>query len=206
MRYLIFILTLIIIAHAGDSLTERESYIIAEMNLVRSNPGAYAEKYIAPLLKRFDGDTLTYLKGTRVITKEGISAVLECIAYLRAQPSVNPLEPSKGLSSGADDHVKDQAISGMVSHSGSDGSRAKDRVDRYGKWHKVISENINYGLSDPREIIITMLIDDGVKSRGHRNTILSPRYSKTGVACGYHPKYKVSCVITYAGQYIEKVR
>ncbi len=184
-------------------LTETEKSIIDEMNIVRANPGSYAEKHLVPLLNQFEGKILIKQDGTRLRTIEGASAVKECIESLSNQSPVSPLQASKGMSLGARDHVKDQALNGDTGHKGRNGSMPADRVNKYGKWGMCVAENIHYGMKDPKEIIISLLIDDGVKSRGHRNTILSPKYTLTGVSFGEHLKYHNMCVITYAGAYSE---
>ncbi|MBW4490944.1 MAG: hypothetical protein KME12_24530 [Trichocoleus desertorum ATA4-8-CV12] len=51
--------------------------------------------------------------------------------------------------------------------------------------------------------VIQLLIDDGVKDRGHRKSILKPDYRMTGVACGSHAAYTTMCVMEYATEYKE---
>jgi len=197
-------LILFIVSYASaDTISSFEIRVIEEMNKVRDNPKAYAEKHIAPLLNKFKGDTLYYTDKLVVITKEGISAVRECVEVLKVQEPSKPLTLSKGLSLGANDHIKDQNRTGRTGHLGSDSSRVGDRVSRYGKWRTVVSENIQYGIPDPVNIIVTFLIDDGFESRGHRRVILSKDYHYTGVAFGPHPVYQRMCVVTYACKYEE---
>jgi uncharacterized protein YkwD len=58
-------------------------------------------------------------------------------------------------------------------------------------------ENIDYGSRNPRNVVLSLLIDDGVASRGHRDNILREDISLAGVASGYHRTYGVMCVIDY---------
>ena len=44
-----------------------------------------------------------------------------------------------------------------------------------------------------------MLIDDGVKSRGHRMNMFGSNYKKIGVACAEHKGYQHCCVIDFFG-------
>jgi len=53
-------------------------------------------------------------------------------------------------------------------------------------------------------VISNLVIDDGVRNRGHRKCIFDKRFNFTGVACGPHLKYKNMCTIEYAGKYEEK--
>jgi hypothetical protein len=200
-KMLIIVIISLALNAKADVITRFQVDIILEMNLVRSNPGLYAERYLVPLLEKFHGDTFTYGGGINVITEEGVEVVKECIRQLKRSSSAPELILSRGMSRGANDHVKDQSSSGEEGHRGSDNSKVVDRIDRYGKWGSAAGENISYGLRTPRDIIISLLIDDGVYSRGHRKTILAQRYLIAGVAFGSHPEYKTMCVLTYAKEY-----
>lgn len=181
-----------------------EEEIVIEMNLARANPALYAEMYIAPMISRFNGDTLTYFSGLRTVTKEGVTAARECIEVMKnVQPSQS-LEYSIGLSLGALDHARDLKDNNKTGHKGTDSSYAPDRVKRYGTCGTVVAENIQYGLYSARDIVVGLLIDDGVKSRGHRTIILSPRFAYTGIAFWTHPEYKFVCVITYSDNFVRK--
>ena len=187
--------------HSDVQILER--CIIQEMNLVRLNPGKYANLYILPMLEQFDGDILLHSNGTRIRTIEGITAVQECANALESHRGSHPLSFSIGMTKGARDHLNDQSNNGGIGHRGSDGSSPGERVNRFGHWGITVAENISYGYKAPRDIVISLLVDDGVKNRGHRKTILSDEYSVTGVAFGSHPQYQTMCVITYAGYYTE---
>ena len=126
-------------------LSNLEFNVIREMNKVRTDPAGYSSKYIEPLLDKFDGKILLRPDGSRIKTSEGKRAVRECVRELRKLKPVQPLIPSKGMSYGANDHVKDQSKTGATGHEGSDGSSSAIRVNRYGKWDKIVGENIDYG-------------------------------------------------------------
>ena len=96
-------------------------------------------------------------------------------------------------------YVKDQSKTGHTGHQGSDHSTMRDRIERYGTWEKRIAENIAYGGNTAQQIVIYLLIDDGVRDRGHRKNFLNPDFNKVGVATGSHPGYGLMSVIDLAG-------
>lgn len=180
-------------------LSELEKEVIYEINLFRSNPSEYAEKYIAPLARYYERKVLHYPGDKSIITQEGISALNECVRVLKKASTAPVLYPDKLLTNAANDHQKDQSKTGKTGHTGNDRSNVKDRIERYGKWQVRIAENIAYGNTSAQQIVIFLLIDDGVKSRGHRTNLLHPDFNSIGVACGTHPRYNTICVMDFAG-------
>jgi len=193
--------------NAGDAefLSPLEHAVVSEINKARTAPKDYAS-LLEQYKEYYDKKILKLPGETPILTKEGERGVVEAVRYLRSVKPVFPLNPSKGMSSGARDHVKDQGSSGFTQHKGRDGSRASERVNRYGTWEKSIGENIVYGSDKARNIVMYLIIDDGVSGRGHRKTIFNPDFRVIGVACGHHLTYRTVCVITFAGGYKEKPR
>jgi len=183
-----------------DYLSPLENAVIQEINMARANPKGYAT-----LLEEwkwyFDGRLLKIPGERIVLTREGATAVNEAMNVVRSMNPVARLSPSKGMSLGAKDHVKDQGSSASIGHRGRDGSTVWDRVNRYGTWEKSIAENISYGSDKARNIVMGLIIDDGVSGRGHRKNIFNPDFRVIGVACGHHGTYGTVCVITLAGGY-----
>lgn len=186
-----------------DYLTGIEKDVILEMNKVRTNPKKYAELYIQPRLRYFNGKNYSVPGQITIVTQEGTAAVNACITALSRANSVNILTPEKGLSLAAKDHVADQSRTGQTGHNGSDKSTPEIRMKRYGlfsgSW--TLGENIAYGDTTGREIICSLLIDDGVPSRGHRTNIMNRAFTQTGVGYGTHMQYRTSSTITYANGY-----
>jgi uncharacterized protein YkwD len=180
-------------------LSNLEKDVIYEINLFRSNPAQYAELYIAPLKKYYDGKILHYPGDKSIRTAEGVRALNECVQELRKSSFKPILNPDKTLSKAARDHQRDQQKSGRTGHKGSDQSDLRQRIERYGEWESRIGENIAYGNTSARQIVVFLLIDDGVRDRGHRATLLNPHFKVVGVACGSHPVYETMCVIDFAG-------
>ena len=189
----------------GDArfLSPLENAVVHELNMARTAPKDYSS-FLEQYKKYYDKKLLKLPGQTPILTNEGVGAVVEAIRFLRSVKPLPPLNPSKGMSSGARDHVTDQGPSGSTQHKGSDGSQPRDRVNRYGTWEKSIGENIAYGSDKARSIVMFLMIDDGVSSRGHRKNIFNPDFRVIGVACGHHATYRTACVITFAGGYKEK--
>jgi uncharacterized protein YkwD len=191
-------------ANSPEYLSGIEKDILNEINLFRSNPAKYADTYITPLTKYYLGNILHYPGKKPIKTHEGVKALEECVRILKNTSPLPILYPSEGLSKAANDHVRDQSDTGKTGHKGSDHSGFKERIERYGEWELRIAENIAYGGSSPREIVILLLIDDGVRDRGHRNTFLHPDLKTIGISYGPHPKFETMCVMDFAGSFKEK--
>lgn len=185
----------------ANYLTTLEKEIIFETNKLRSNPAKYAEEYIEPLAKNYKRKLLYYPGDKPVLTREGVSALHECVRALKKQPALPVMHPRAGLSKAAEDHVKDQSESGKTGHTGRDRSTSRQRIERYGDWDIRIAENIAYGGISARQIVIYLLIDDGVKSRGHRKNFLHPDFRVVGVATGSHLTYRTMTVMDFAGSF-----
>ncbi len=181
----------------GWETTERE--IVAEHSRIRQDPQSYIpllEAYLATMNSQGEipggcGPNCT------LMTQEGRSAVEEAIAFLRTQPAVGPLEYSDAIASAAKSHAQDQR-SGEVGHVGSDGSRSSDRLDRFGVENSGSGENIDYGSTSAKGVVMSLLIDDGVPDRGHRTNLFSPNWTTAGAGCGSHATYRTVCVVDYA--------
>ena len=185
-------------------LSPLEKEIIFEINKLRSNPATYADESIAPLAKNYQRNLLYYPGDKPLRTREGVSALRECVRELKRHQPLPLVYPSKGLTRAAEDHVKDQSRTGKVGHNGSDRSNSKIRIERYGQWKVRIAENIAYGGITAKQIVIYLLIDDGVRDRGHRKTFLHPDFNEVGVAVGSHPEYGIMSVMDFAGVFVEK--
>ncbi|MGQ8338163.1 CAP domain-containing protein [Sunxiuqinia sp. A32] len=185
-------------------LKQYEKDIILEINKVRSDPARYATEYLEPLRSTFDGLKFTYPGEIPLKTREGVVALNECIQALKTAESAPALLPSKGLSQGAKLLVNDQKTYGGSGHITKSGWTTDVRLRRFGEWQSRLAENIVYGHQDARHAVISMLIDDGVSNRGHRNNILDPEFQKIGVAADTHPTYRYFCTIEFTDDFIEK--
>jgi len=186
----------------GRERGDIESEVLREQNLARTDPHRYAD-YVEAWLPYYHGKTRLLPGEPSIRTIEGKEGVRDAVEFLRAQTPLPPLKPSQGLALAARDHVEDAGRKGWMGHIGSDDSEPADRVSRYGKWYRRVGENITYGGSVARELVIRLIIDDGIPDRGHRANIFNPEFTLTGAAFGLHADYGTMCVITYAADYEE---
>ncbi len=171
------------------------------MNLARQHPDVYA-RYLEELRAHFRGDFLVLPGRTMLRTREGVAAIDEAIRFLQRARPIAPLIFSPGISLAAAEHVADQAA-GAFGHGGSDHSNPGDRMNRHGTWSALWGENISYGKATPRDVVIALIIDDGLRSRKHRKNIFNPAFNYAGAAFGPHARYRTVCSIDFAGGYVE---
>ena len=85
-----------------------------------------------------------------------------------------------------------------------DGSNYNTRIEKYCKWGGSIYESIDYGheARSPLDVVLALLVDDGLQSRGNRKNLLGDSYKHIGIAAGPHKEYGRVVVITYAAQIV----
>ncbi len=180
-----------------------EIEVVAELNLARTTPKAYAQ-LLREYRKLIRGNYLERPGEITIVLNEGAKAVDEAIAFLERQAAVPALSLSRGLTRAAGDHAKDQGQSGATGHTGRDGSTMSQRIERYGTWQRTCGENIAYGPTTARDIVIQLIVDDGVASRGHRTNIFKAEFLTVGISYGPHKQYGSVCVQDFAGGFTEK--
>jgi uncharacterized protein YkwD len=182
----------------ADYLSRLEREVIDEMNLVRTDPRGYM-RHVEKLRDHHVGGGVFEFNSGRFASKEGLAAVEEAIDFLKKAKPVGPLSPSKGLSLAAKSHVDDIGPAGFLTHTGTDGSTMKARIEKQGSWQNTIGENMAFGLNSGRDIVVQLIVDDGVPDRGHRGNIFKAQYRVAGVSTGNHKVFNTCCVIDYAG-------
>ena len=170
--------------------------IVHEMNLARQNPALYAT-FLGRTRQRYSGRLCLRSGNVRLQTHEGVRAVNEAIRFLHNTQPRPPLALSPGLCLAAAEHCRDQA-GGAIGHCGSHGGNPGSRMARYGILAQAWAENIAYGRRSARDIVMALIIDDGVRGRGHRKNIFNPTYTIAGAAYGPHARYDSVCSIDFA--------
>lgn len=167
---------------------------------------------LIPLLKRRlklfvdknDPNVCYIRKGYKIKTHEGPAAVQEAIDFLYSVKPTYKIGWRKLMLRAARDHALDQEATKGVGHKGSDGSLPIDRLRRYGKVPGQSGENVVYGYyKDAIDHVLTMIIDDGVKSRVHRSNLFNQEFRYMSCFEATHKYFKRVMVFTYAEQFID---
>jgi uncharacterized protein YkwD len=172
--------------------------LLDEINLVRTNPKQYAQ-ILKSIRQYYNGNLYQEPGEITMVTNEGVNAVNEAINELESISSRSALSLSPGLNKAAKAHADDIGPKGLTQHNSSDGTTFGIRIKKYVETDGNIAENISFGsLKTARKIMIQLIVDDGVPSRGHRVNILNANYKYVGFGWGSHSVYKNMCVMNFA--------
>ena len=112
---------------------------------------------------------------------------------LKKTTDLTPLLPEKDLTAVAQGHAQRSGEKGSTGH-----QDFKKRFEPLmGNPYNHVGENCSYGYAKAIDIVISLLIDEGISSLGHRNNILSPDFNAIGVAIRPHKTYKTNCVMDF---------
>ncbi|GLH66321.1 CAP domain-containing protein [Geothrix edaphica] len=186
-----------------EKATAFERAVVQEMSDARVQPKAYA-KHLRELRPYFEGTLWNRPGRVPLRTEEGVAALDEAIAFLESARPVGPLRFNEGLARAARLHALDIGPRGSLEHVGSDGSRLSDRLNRRGRWEGLIAENISTGEEEARQVVLQLLIDDGVASRGHRRNLFNPGLHQAGAGAAPHRDYRIVMVIDYADGFVAR--
>ncbi|WP_433942966.1 CAP domain-containing protein [Paenibacillus sp. SN-8-1] len=103
--------------------------------------------------------------------------VVTLVNQERAKAGVKPLAADKALAAMALDKAKDMYSKGYFDHTSPTYGSPFDMMNSYGIHYTYAGENIAKGQKDPAEVMKAWM-----NSPGHKQNILSPNYTKIGVA------------------------
>ncbi len=162
-------------------MKDTEKQMVTVLNLVRLYPKKFAREYLPAVVKKAE-----YI--------EVSAAYEELVKELLNGEPLEPLSPDDFLSKHAQIHAKDMGRSGQAGHNSSGGKTFNMRMAPMQKRYSGVAENCQYGFKDAAEIVVDLLIDDGIPERGHRRNILDPAFNLIGVSVEPHKKFDVNCV------------
>jgi uncharacterized protein YkwD len=168
-----------------------EKRMLVEINFVRAYPKIYAALVAQYLHKQS--------KSSFGLDSDDYQAGIELIAELNKLEPMRILFPSECVYEAARSHGLDSQRRGYFNHTGSDRTDPWDRILNKCPQFKTGNENGVGGFStNPRDHVISLLIDSGIPSRGHRHNILNPSW-KFGACFRYDdPTYKNFWVQNFA--------
>lgn len=188
-------------------MTPDEKEMVYEINRVRSDPGSYLQ-YIEPLLataknklKKFGKGEASYSVTYTTTTNNGkekkktdtiwhyqneeeVKTLSSLVSDLEKLKKLSVLQPDSGIYKAAKKHSADQdKHQWTLLHTGSDGSQPWDRIKLFSPAMGFGNENLagGYPQPSPRDIVLQLLIDEGIPGYGHRYNLLDPQW--THVAC-----------------------
>ena len=171
--------------------------VISELNRVRTNPQAYAA-YLAQHRGLYTAEGYLKQPGRPLLrTHEGVTALDEAIRELSHARPQAPLNASDLLVGSGRLLIDEQSRSGDTGH----GTMPFERMARAGVMGGSRGEDVAYGAHTAEQIVYNLVVDDGVRDRGHRRNIMQTMFSEAGVSVGSHPVYGVMCVIDFSGRY-----
>ena len=157
--------------------------VLSLMNEVRTDPQGFLNKRVIPYLKENDLEENPYAKSL--------------VEDLKVAKKVGELQMSAALTKTARSHARDMGQHGTIGHNSSDGTSFPERIPKKFKTG-MIAENCDYGNAVPLDIVMALLIDDGIASLGHRKNILHPTLNFVGIAIEEHKTYRTNCVMDFS--------
>ena len=159
-------------------MNEKEKQVIYILNLVRMNPSLF-ESTVLSQYPAFTGKA--DLKNN--IYYKSLSASLKKMKPLPL------LLPNKFCFESAQCHAQSSGIAGHIGH---------DRINSDCKKKSFyFGECISYGFENALDIVLALLIDDGVPNLGHRLNLLGA-FNSVAVSIQPHTSYRFNAVIDLA--------
>lgn len=73
---------------------------------------------------------------------------------------------------------------------------------KYGNVVSCYGENLSFHCDDELEILLQLIVDDGVPNRGHRENIFNQEFNIMGCFTGPHKDFNNMTCIDYAGAFV----
>jgi len=159
-------------------LSKDEKDVIYILNLLR----AYPVLFVETVLKNYPS-----MSGNDHLAEDSFYFI-SLVNSLEKMEPLNILYPDKACFESARCHAYTSGITGYVGH-------ARKTKDCKTKKH-FYGECADYGHSDPLDIVLSLLIDEGIPSLGHRLVCLSS-YTKLGVSIQPHRIYGRNAVLDF---------
>ena len=160
-------------------MEEEEKKVVQLMNMARHDGSLFAASFLSYYMEKEQVESSAY---TRSLKRE-----------LKNTRKTGPLQASEDLFRVASGHALKSGQSGRTGHQGFN-QRFKPLM---GNPYIHVGENCAYGYTSAIDIVVTLLIDEGIENLGHRKNILNPAFNSVGVAIRPHKNYGTNCVIDF---------
>jgi hypothetical protein len=160
-------------------MNDEEQKVILFMNMARHDGPLFAETFLDAYVEENRVENSSYLKSL--------------YRDLRKTNGLVPLIPETDLTAVAQGHATKSGETGHVGHRDINKRFEPLKGNPYYAW----GENCSYGYYEAISIVITLLIDEGIRDVGHRKNILNPEFNSVGVAIRPHKTYQVNCVMDF---------
>jgi hypothetical protein len=172
--------------------TAHAKEIIEEVNKLRADPSAYADK-VQQYISYFTGKVMKIPDvNVQVRTQEGDAPYHETVELLKKESPIPALIPSKALCEIAQellDKVVD-SVTGEIEE-----SETEKIIDKHGSFSGKLTRAMDLGGFTSEQVVINFLVCDGDQDRTQRESLLGRGLKKIGVAFGKHNIYSTICVL-----------
>jgi hypothetical protein len=172
--------------------------LVNEINALRRNPSAFADKLLS--YKSYFKDTVVKFPGQKVgmQTQEGFAAYEEAANYLKTLQPIGDMGASKGLSRIAKDYLVE------LTKVGPEGAETIDMeaiIKKYGNYYGIWNNAMDFGSETPELVVISFVVSDGDESRANRDLLLNPELKRVGIASGPHQEFGTITVVVSCGEF-----
>lgn len=64
-------------------------------------------------------------------------------------------------------------------------------------------ENLSFHCHEPLEVVLQLIVDDGVPNRGHRENMFNPDFHAIGIYSGEHKDFDCMSTIDFAAAFVK---
>ena len=165
-------------ASSAGYMTAKEKEMIYILNLVRANPGLFANTVVKKYPEYSGNDKL-----------RKVSEYKSLLKTLQNTEPLPPLSPDAQCYASAQCHAASSGKRGYIGHERKDANcRSKQHFN---------GECCEYGHDDALDILMTLLIDQNVPSLPHRKICLGT-YKALGVSIQPHKSFRYNSVLDFS--------
>jgi hypothetical protein len=172
-------------AKKATYMNDKEKQMLYLLNLIRMDPATFNKTFVLSIKRMKEYDESDQYFGSLI---KDLST---------ASPCKELLFPHDRLYKAAEFHANDMGKKGLTGHESSDGTGPFKRIERFVISYGGMAENCQYGPDEPLEVVMQLMIDQGVPSLGHRKSIMNCSYGQIGIAQRSHSVYGSNTVMDF---------